>query len=63
VSRNEDFSLDSRVEICFVYDTESALPAGTVVAQSLAAGTLLKLDGEEDRVTLTLTLSAPPASE
>ena len=58
VLRNEDLGLDERIEIRYVYEENSALPAGTVLAQTPAAGTLLKLDGEEDRELLTLTVVA-----
>ena len=59
VLRNEDLGLDERIEIRYIYAENSALPAGTVLAQSLAPGTLLKLDGEEDGAVLTLTVAAP----
>lgn len=59
VLRNEDLGLDRRIEIRYIYEENSLLPAGTVIAQTPAAGTLLKLDGAEDREILTLTVAAP----
>lgn len=58
VLRNEDLGLDERIEIRYIYEEKSAFPAGTVISQSPAAGTLLKLDGAEDREILTLTVAA-----
>ena len=50
-------SLDSRILVQISYVYRPDLPEGTVLAQSPAAGTRWKLDGEEDRARLTLTVS------
>ena len=59
VLRNEDLGLDSRIEIRYIYEENSAFPEGTVLSQYPEAGTLLKLDGEEDTAVLTLTVAIP----
>ena len=50
--------LDGRIAIESQYELRPDLPEGTVVHQEPAGGTLLKLDGEEDGATLTLTVSS-----
>ena len=60
VSRNEEFSLDERITVRYIYEETDSYPAGTVLHQSPAAGTLLKLDGEGDSATLTLTVAVSP---
>lgn len=50
--------LDGRIAIEIQYELRPDLPEGTVLHQEPAGGTLLKLDGEEDGATLTLTVSS-----
>lgn len=59
VLRNEDLGLDSRIEIRYIYEENSAFPEGTVLSQYPEVGMLLKLDGEEDTAVLTLTVAIP----
>lgn len=49
--------LDGRVTVVLQKEYRPDLPEGTVLSQSPAAGTLWKLDGPEDTVTLILTVS------
>lgn len=48
---------DPRILLAVRYVYRPDLPEGTVLAQAPVAGTLLKLDGEEDRESLILTVS------
>ena len=50
-------SLDRRIILSLQYEYHPELPEGTVLSQAPLAGARLKLDGEEDRETLTLTVS------
>ncbi|MBQ8174676.1 MAG: serine/threonine protein kinase [Clostridia bacterium] len=49
--------LDPRITLSVRYEYRPDLPEGTVLAQSPAAGTRLKLDGDTDMEQLTLTVS------
>lgn len=49
--------LDPRITVAVTLVYRPDLPSGTVISQSPAAGTRWKLDGEEDKKTLVLTVS------
>lgn len=55
-------ALDARIGVSVTWVYDPTLPEGTVLSQFPAAGSYLKLDGEEDRAELTLTVSTrtPP---
>lgn len=56
-------ALDARIDVAVTWVYDPSLPEGTVLSQFPTAGGYFKLDGAEDRATLSLTVSTqtPPA--